>query len=465
MESAKPHSMPLETPDILVAATTRGMFAPGDRVLVAVSGGADSVAMLHALHTRSTELGISLHVAHLNHGIRGTDSDADEQFVRELAAGFALPLTVERVSVPDLRAQTGTGEEETARMARYDFLQRTAAQVGADKIAVGHTADDRVETVLLNLVRGTGINGLASIRPVNGNIVRPLIDTWRSEIEAFLEHHGLKYRLDQSNLDTDYTRNRVRHQLIPTLERDYNPQLKGALLRLARVAESQSDLIARSADQTATATRYKGNLDAGLLSELPDALLHQVLRSQIERAKGDLTDVSLEQIVRVADAIRSDDDFTITLPTGEIYAQRTGTSFSIWRKPKREHIKPFDYVLVVPGLTPIPELGISVQAEFLSHGSATSLPREVAMLDAEAVNGLLRVRSIAPGDRITPLGMRGTKKLQDVFVDRKIPAHERGRIPVVVDQEKIVWVAGVVSSEATKVTEATKRIIRLRIVQ
>ena len=437
------------------------MLDTGDTVLVAVSGGADSVAMLHALHTQSDELRITLHVAHLNHGIRGEESDADEQFVRGLAERLGLPITVERVSVPEIRAEMRAGEEEAARAVRYRFLQKTAAELGCGKIAVGHTADDRAESVLLNIVRGTGIEGLGSIRPVNGNVVRPLIDTWRSEVEAYIAENGLEYRIDASNLDTAYARNRVRHELIPLIESGFNPQVKQALVRLAEIAASQNDLMERLAENAAVAAAYGSSFDARLLAELPDALQRQIVRAEIERVKGDLADVTFEQIGRVIEALRSGEDFTIALPTGDIYAERRGSDFRIGPRETPPKIEPFDRPISVPGKTEAPEVGLTIFVEVLESVETTQVRPNVALIDAGKLRGALRVRNARPGDRIKPFGMRGTKKLQDVFVDAKIAQAERARAAVVVDDEKLLWVVGVIASDDARVTDSTRKIIRL----
>jgi len=437
------------------------MLSPGDLVLVAVSGGPDSVAMLHALHTQADDLGITLHVAHLNHGIRGEASDLDEAFVRELAKSFGIQATVERVDVPAIAAAKHLGLEEAAREVRHEFLQRTADTIGARKIAVGHTADDRAESVLLNIIRGAGVDGLGSIRPVRGNIIRPLIDTWRSEIEAYVRENALPFRVDESNLDTTYTRNRVRHELLPMLERDYNPQARAALLRLTEIASNQSELIDQLTDRAIEQVTRGGGIDVGLFLDLPTALRFEVLRSEIERLKGDLVDVSFEQVARVIDALETGDDFTITLPSGLVYAIQKGRSFRITHRECVPGVERFEAQLAIPGVTRIPEIELTITAETLDSATVTKIDPDTLLIDADAVCGVLRVCNPLPGDRITPFGMTGTKKLQDVFVDKKVSRFDRARAAVVVDDERILWVVGVVASESVRVTEQTKSVIRL----
>lgn len=449
------------TADILVAARKHRMFTAGDKVLVAVSGGPDSVALLHALRTHSSELGISLHVAHFNHGIRGEQSDIDEGFVRDLAQAFTLPITVGKADVPALQAELKVGTEEAARIARLEFLQRTAAEVGANKIALGHTADDRAESVLLNIIRGCGIDGLGSIRPVSGNTVRPLIETTRAQIEAYIAENALPYRVDETNADTTYTRNRVRHELLPLLEHEYNPEIRSALVRLAEIATSQGRLIYELAESAAVDCRSGEGLDVRKLLNLPGALLHQVIRSEIERVKGDLRDVTFEQVQGVVNALRAGSDFTITLPTGQIDAMRRGDAFRVQRRENVQGVEPFQLDMQVPGVTDIASVGLRIEAQLATQPTPTRLKANEALIDIDAVVGKLRVRNICPGDRITPLGMSGHKKLQDIFVDKKISRTQRARAAVIVDDEKILWVVGVVTSELGKVLPSSRAALHL----
>lgn len=447
--------------DIISAATKHKMFQPADKVLAAVSGGPDSVAMLHALHIHSKDLGITLHVAHLNHGIRGEQSNLDEDFVRKLAHGLGLDITVERVNIPKLRIEMKMGEEETARIIRYKFLQETATHIGAAKIAVGHNADDRAESVLFNLIRGSGIDGLSSIRPIRGNIVRPLIDSYRSDIEAYIKENALPYRVDESNMDISYARNRIRHELIPLLESSYNPKIKNALVRLASIVADQSDFIAKSAVEAMDRVSQQGHFNPEMFLELPAALQFQIIRLEIQKLKGDLKDVAFEQTERVIDALKSGEDFTITLPSGRIYAERRGQYFQIRGSKEQVQVEAFDYVLQIPGITTIEQIGLVISTEKHDGAITRKTASNEALIDADTIVGALRVRNILPGDRIIPFGMQGSKKLQDIFVDKKIPKPGRAKAAVVVDDEKILWVVGTVSSETCRVTDRTRQTIRI----
>jgi tRNA(Ile)-lysidine synthase len=448
-----------DIPDIISAVTRYEMIRPGETVLVAFSGGPDSTAMLHALHARACDFCIVLHAAHFNHCLRGEASDLDARFAEVFAKDLDIPTHTKRAE--HLASRSHVSEEE-ARIARHEFLQRTAKEIGADWIAVGHTADDRAESVLLNVIRGTGIAGLGSIRPVQGNIVRPLIDASRQDIEAYIAAHGLPFRVDESNADTAYARNWIRLELLPMLEDRCNPNVSAALARLADIAADESDVMAQLAQSERARVQYGSALDAGLLSRLPWAVLRELIRSEIRRVKSDLTDVTYEQIEGIIAALSTGDDFTITLTSGKVYASRRGSSFHVHRKPARSKVEPFEIELAVPGTTEIEPVNSCIHAELVESPEARKTSLGEALIDGDSVVGGLRVRNARPGDRITPFGMTGTKKLQDVFVDKRVPARERDRAMVVVDDEKVLWVVGVVASEACRVTGKTSRAIRLR---
>lgn len=447
--------------DILSAASRYQMFEPGDLVVCAVSGGPDSVVMLHALHSRAEELSISLHIAHINHGIRGDQSKVDEEFVCKLAQEFVLPITTTTVDVPRIARERGMGEEEAARQERYKFLHETYTKLNAQKIAVGHSADDRAESVLLNVIRGSGITGLGSIRPVRGNIVRPLIEATRAEIMEYIEERRLPFRVDETNADVKYSRNRVRHELIPLLQRDYNPRVVESLIRLADIALPEDELLDGQSASVVRSLRLGPGLDAVLFARLPIATRRRVIRAEIERCKGNLMDVSLEQVDRVIAALGAGSDFTITLPSGKLVANRSGYQFAVRPLEARPKVTSFERALSIPGVTEVPEAGVSIEAVIADCAGPSKLPPSRIIIDPAALSGPLRARNARDGDRIVPFGMSGSKKLQDVFVDKKIHRRDRARAVVIEDSEKIVWVVGVVAAESTRLSGCVRNAIWL----
>lgn len=449
------------------AISRHGMLRPGDTVVVGVSGGADSVALLHALWSLREELNIDLIAAHLNHCIRGKDADRDAEFVRGLAAKLDIPSVIEKVDVPSLKREKRVGMEEAARHARYRFFETVAASASS-KIAVAHTSDDQVETVLLNIIRGTGPDGLAGMPAVRGKIIRPLIDISRVEVEEYLRKRDLTWRIDITNLEPDYTRNRVRLQLIPFLEGQFNPRIKDAILSLQRIMSDETDVMSASARQAydaaaAMADEDSVTFDAEQLRSYSRAILRRCLRMGIECVRGDLRDVEFGQVERVIEYLSAGEDFVLTLPSGKVYAGLSGSQFRIFRRtepPKPEILRE----IAVPGVTEIPEMGVGIETRIVSPETRPESPRQ-AVIDLDSIRGRLMVRGWQPGDRMTPLGMTGQKKLQDIFIDRKVPRAERGMTPIIVDEAKIVWVAGTALSDLAKITNETRRALLMEIVE
>lgn len=445
------------------------MVSPGEKVLVAVSGGPDSVALLHALCSESDELGITLHVAHLNHSFRGEASDKDAEYVRELSANIGIGCTVGKIDVPAIQKTLRMSAEEAARLVRYEFLERVAADVSADKIALGHTADDQVETVLLNMMRGTGMDGLSGMPLVREKIIRPMIKVRRSEVEEYIKQQSLQPRTDETNLMPTFTRNRVRLELLPLLRNEYNPEIDTAILRLSELAREDTAYLNIEAEETLC--RLIVSREEGLISLDPTGLLtvhlairRRLVRLAVKAARGELADVGfihVEELLRLLDA---GTDFKYEMPGG-VYVQRTRKTldFRIGRPSETPIV--YHHELNVPGETSVSEIQFTVKAEVISTPTEALRLRgsmEI-VLDYGRIMGKLRVRNWQPGDRIQPLGMRGSKKVQDIFVDNKIPREARARIPLIADDEKVIWVAGMIVSDLVKVTKVTEKFIRLTV--
>jgi tRNA(Ile)-lysidine synthase len=413
-------------------------------VLVAISGGQDSCALLHALAGLRNVLEIELHAAHLNHNFRGEEADADADFVRGLAASLGIPCTVEKQDVPGIRAMLRLSNQEAARRARHDFLERIANALGADHIALGHTRDDRIETVLLNIIRGTGIDGLTGITPQFGRRIRPLLDVSREETAAYCRVHGIAFREDASNLSKAYTRNRIRAELLPLLESYYHPGIRNAILRLADLAEQDSAAlaaIARREFQNAllNSTECCVVLDTEPIRGLDRAIQRRVVRVALEEIRGSLHDVDAATIERAVDALNANGPrFQSTLPNGDISVDVTGNRLRVAKAEAARAARRVEYALDCPGSVWTQEFGAAFHARRGSRLAGT----EGIALNAEDVDFPLTIRNRRPGDRLHPRGLGGTKKVQDILVDRKVPADRRDMIPIVADARGILWVVG-----------------------
>jgi len=424
------------------------MVERGDAVLVAVSGGQDSLALLHVLCDLRAQTGIALRVAHLDHGIRGASSAADADFVAALCAHWELPCEVGFRDVPALAAEGRVSLEQAARTARYEFLRETAAKGGCGKIAVGHTASDNAETVLLNLLRGTGLRGLRGIPAVNRELIRPLILVERGETAKYCAACGLQFREDRTNLDVESSlRNRVRLQLLPLLRASYAPGVDGALVQLAAAAREELDWTEGLVEDAFGAVRLTGadlTLALDPLQKMPAGLRCRVLMRALEEVCGSLAGIEAAHVEALERLVMAGHTGAQASLPFEVWAQRGYNHIAMSRAPgPAAGTSRWEVTLPVPGSALLPGGGVmAAHVEPSPDDVKASGPCE-AFLSLEAAASGLAVRTWLEGDRMQPLGMPGSRKLQDLFVDAKVPRQERHIIPVVVDGEgRIVWVAG-----------------------
>ena len=443
------------------------MLQEGDRVIVGVSGGVDSVVLLHVLMLLRDEYGLSLAVAHLDHGIRGEESRREGDFVRDLARGMSLSFETAEADVPALAKKQRITLQEAAREARYRYYEETRKKYNAQRVATGQTADDQAETILMRVIRGAGLRGLKGIPPVRGGVyIRPLIETSRQEVERFARSERLSFVNDSSNIKDIYLRNKVRHDLIPHLEREYNPSIRVGLNRMATILSREDDYLDRKAEE-AMAGLLKGSgeefsLDIPRLTAFHEALWFRVLQKALARVLGgdlrSIKTVHLDGICRLM-AHRAPNK-VLCLPQG-IYAEKRYAELLI-RKGKPPAVYPFEYIVDAPGVTILEGLGkkLVTRIERAKQGISVDVDSTVAHLDDDKLLHPLILRSSEEGDRFIPLGMKGHKKLKDFFIDSKVPKALRRRIPLLISAGDIVWVVGYRISERFKFTEGSKRLLK-----
>jgi tRNA(Ile)-lysidine synthase len=463
------------------------LLAPGDRVLVAVSGGPDSVALLAVLLKLRKRLGVELAVGHLNHGLRGAAADEDEQFVRQLAKRHKLRMRCRKTDVASRRRAKGGSVEEVARAVRYRFLRRAAKELEANVIATGHTADDNAETLLMNLLRGAGLSGLAGIpiaRAEGGvRLVRPLLEVTRAEVLEFVDRSGLEFRTDATNADTAFTRNRIRSELLPQLAGQYNPNVAKLLTSTAEQLRDVADLIGTQVERAAE--RLVQPVDNGFavplraLRQMPRAVRTELVRTLMaERFGRKLGTGQVRQLERfLLDPQRPQPSLGRGLACEAVFDRMV-----VRRKRAQRRHEPIE--LAVPGVTEHPTLNVQVQTSVsarpedwtrpdgatvslaelwrrVEDGEAVELTQQ---LDADRVGAEpLVLRARRPGDTLQPTGFDGVKKVQDIFVDEKLPAALRGKVPLLCRRNEVLWIPGYRIAEACKVTDETERLLVVRL--
>jgi tRNA(Ile)-lysidine synthase len=452
----------------------QNLFSAGDRLVVAVSGGADSVCLLHILAQRRKELGVELHVAHLDHQLRGAESDSDASYVSALARRLNVPATIERRDVAAYRDQKGVSLEEAAREVRYSFLAEVAEEVSASKVVVGHTRDDHIETIVMHLLRGAGTAGLCglqprSVLPYGGNngqleVVRPLLALSRQETLDYCQRYNLVPRNDSSNVSPSFLRNRVRLELLPVL-RSYNPGIDKALLRLADIAGDDISFIEKQAsllwEKLASREDDIIYLNMSQMIALPRAMQRQIFRRAVKQLRGNLKDVEADHIEAMMDFLSKPAGKKLYLTDGLMLSTEYGRLVLASAQASTCPLPAFEgtFRIEIPGETDLP--GWRIRADII-RGVVGEEDGLSASFDLDKVGRELTVRRRRPGDRFQPFGMRQTKKLQDFMVDSRIPRSWRDRVPLVCSPEQILWLVGWRIDDRVKVTEHTKDILHLQ---
>jgi len=472
------------------------LLAPGDGVVVGVSGGPDSLSLLHLLVCLQEEYRLRLHVAHLHHGARGEEADADASFVADLARRWGLPSTIAKRDVPAIARERKVAFEEAARQVRYAFLARVAGEVAAAKIAVGHNADDQAETVLMHLLRGAGPAGLRGMRPVaslsdyrllgdaSGSpawsslaLIRPLLGVSRADVERYCVEQGLEPRFDRSNLDTTYFRNRLRHELLPLLE-GYNPNIRRRLCHTAEVIGADYELLTRLRDWS-WGEVVRAEAEQAVLFDLPAwraqplSLQRALIREAAYRLRPTLRDVDFIHVENaVLVARRGNTGARATLPGGLMltvgYDRLVVAQTGYDPPPSGPTLPPGREVEVaLPGTASLPESEWALEGAMLERWTQrdveTNPDRWTAYLDADRLSSPLLLRTRRTGDRFRPQGMGGqAPRLTDWMTNAKIPRAWRDRLPLLVAGEEIVWVCGWRTAETAIVGPATRLVARFR---
>ena len=450
-----------------------GLLEKEDRLIVGVSAGVDSMVLLHLLNAYRKTFHLSLIVAHVNHGLRPEESEKEAELVREESVRLGLPFEYGQFNVKEFQKLGGLSPQDAARRIRFHFFYDLLRRHHARKIALGHNAEDQVETILLRLMRGSGLQGLKGILPIREEtVIRPLLETRRAEIESFALEKKIPFLSDSSNLKQDYLRNRIRLSLIPRIEAEYQPNFKEVLLRTSSILREENDYLEKGAEEAfeKLVRREEGDF----LFKFPEyRSLHRAIQRRVIKkilGKIDEPEMVIEEkepsdLQKIDEALRSSSpSFLLELGGGMRVEKRYDTV--LLGKGEVRPFPPFEQELLSPGRTRIDEIGKEVIIEEISPDGLNDyqVDLDTALVDYERVRFPLTVRNFRPGDRFCPLGVKGSQKLKDFFIDHKVTKFERPKIPLLISGEMITWVVGYRIDERVKVTEKTKKILKLMVV-
>ena len=445
------------------------MVRKGDAILAGVSGGSDSVALLNILTELAPDFSLKIGVAHLNHQLRGENSDNDAAFVSRLAEKFGMACHMGSENVEKHRRTGKMCLEEAARTVRYAFLREIAKKHGFEKIAVGHNADDNAELVLINLIRGSGPLGISGIPPTRDGIIRPLIRVPKSEIIRYLESKNADFVTDESNTDETILRNRIRQSLIPVL-RSYNPKISESLNRLSIIMRYQEDWIDGVANELfekclLTEDEEGVSLSVCRIAELPEGARRRVVMKGIERVRGDLRKITGRHIKAVTGL---SENGHLDLPDS-LSVTRNGNRLCFLKtknRPRRNPKSDFEHKIVGPGVFFIKEIGLSLKFSIEPIDEFPILKNgdhHVEYFDPDSLRFPLTIRNFRPGDRFRPLGMKGTQKLKHFFINNKIPRSDRSLRPVLTCGNTVVCVVGYRISDDHKLTPLSANALKMEL--
>ena len=398
------------------------LFERGDKVLVGLSGGADSVCLTHALHTLREQFGIEIYTAHVNHGIRGAEAERDMSFAKSFSESLGIICFTENLNIPEIAKKNGISEETAGRIARYEFFNKTAAFSGITKIATAHNKNDNAETLLMNFMRGSTVKGMSGIPMRRGNIVRPVLCLTRNEIEDYCRENSLEYVTDSTNNETVYTRNKIRRELIPLIESVYNPNFVTTVTENAVLTSEDNAYIAKQAQNAFYDTVKDNSADINALKSLDNAILRRVIMAMIQAAAETDEDIRSVYVCDVSNLLDKNSGASVNLPFG-ITARVEYGRLVIEKTPVTT--SQFEYEAKT-GITEIPELGKTAIIN-----TVNARKKDNAIYINADIDDKITIRNRRKGDIFMPYGMSGSKKVKEYFINEKIPRDERERIPII----------------------------------
>ena len=469
------------------------MLSSGDRVGIGVSGGPDSVALLHLMARVAKSYGLLLVIIHLNHGLRGKESDREEEFVQELGESMKISVESTKVDIPLIQEKEKGSLENICRRERYKYFTQVANKLNISKIVLGHNLNDQAETIVMKFLRGSGLEGLKGILPVRDAIyIRPLIEVTRDEILLFLESEGIKYITDSSNTNNTYLRNRIRNILIPELKNGYNPRFVENISHTSNIIRMENEFINNSVDRilsnwNVNFKEKKVNIEIPKFKKLHPALQSRIIKTLLENFSHTKTGIGFRHVESVIDLIEDGrPNGLLDLPSGVKIRREysnliilggkesdaeTSESLQITEKNKGRYeddkweANDYYYTVEIPGRVNIKEIGMVIGFDIIDDKSRLDFKSDdTVFMDYETVSFPVVIRNIRPGDKIQPLGIKGRKKVSSIFIDEKVPMIQRKKIPLLVDQKSVLWISGMKLSNRVKITDGTEKILRAKII-
>lgn len=437
-----------------------------DKILVGVSGGPDSISLFHILNEIKKEYYLHLYIVHINYMLRGRESIEDEYFVKKIAQNYKTTFYLQRVV---LSQKGGISLQEEARNKRYNYFIEVANQVGANKIALGHKYEDQTETIFMRLISGSGPEGIKGI-PVKREIkkhlivIRPLLDLKREEIKKYLKINNLSFRIDSSNVETKYIRNRIRLDIFPRIKK-INPNFEESLRRIAYLWQEDNKYLNDLAKKHAKDIIIKENdryviIDNENMKQVSWCLKSRIIRLILKRFVEDINKINYNHVEDIISLVISGPNTEISLPD-KVRVFRRYNELVIDKRDKERSFN-YEYQVKIPGTVYIKEVNAKMEfKEKVAQNKELSKNKLEITLDYDKIKLPIRIRNRKTGDRFHPLGLKGSKKIKDFFIDKKISFCQRNKIPLVVDRKKILWVTGIEISELAKVDKDTKKILQI----
>ena len=439
-----------------------------DNIVIGVSGGPDSMALLYVLLDLKEEIDFNIHIAHINHGVRGVDAKEDQVFVEMVAKKLNLPYYTKDVNMIEYGREKGISAEEAGRELRYGFFREILHSLGGGRIAVAHNMNDQAETLLMRFLRGTGVDGLKGMEFIIQDIIRPILGISRKEIESYIEINEIQTVLDKTNLMPIYTRNKIRLELIPYIEENFNPNIINTLWRTSTISSTDSNFLEKYSKERYNKIMKKedGNsiiLDGKKFLEEDKSIQQRIIRNAILKINKSLQGISESQIALVLNMFLAFDTGKECHLSSDVVARTSYGEFIIEKNITKKE-KEYSHNINLQGRTNLQDLGYSFDIKVLPRDEIKIIEKSksIKYFDFDMVKGKLKIRNRRNGDRIMPFGMKGTKKIKDYFIDEKIPKEERDKIPLIVDDENILWVVGYRTSEIYKVTADTKQVLEIK---